>query len=68
MDNGKRKIVFIVNPKSGVQGKGQIVRWIGERIDKKLYDTEIIYTKWAGHAVNIAKDKIKLSLKQEIKR
>ena len=57
MDNSKRKIVFIVNPKSGVQGKEQIVRWIGERIDKKLYDTEIIYTKWAGHAVNIAKEK-----------
>lgn len=57
MNNVKRKIAFIVNPKSGVFGKEQIVRWIGERIDKQQYDVEVIYTKWAGHAVGIAKEK-----------
>lgn len=57
MSSEKRKIVFVVNPKSGTFGKGQIVRWIGERIDKNLYDTEIVYTRRAGHAVSIAKEK-----------
>lgn len=57
MNSNRRKIVFIVNPKSGIQGKEQIVRWIGERMDKTIYDIEIIYTQWAGHAVKIAAEK-----------
>ena len=57
MDNNKKKIVFIINPVSGTQGKEQILSWINERLDKDLYDKEVIYTEYAGHAVEIAAQK-----------
>lgn len=57
MDNNKKKIVFIINPVSGTQGKEQILSWINERLDKDVYDKEVIYTEYAGHAIEIAAQK-----------
>ena len=32
----KKKIVFVVNPISGTQGKRAILKWIDERINRTL--------------------------------
>lgn len=53
MDN-KKKIVFVINPISGTQGKEQILAWVNERLDGEKYDKEVVYTEYAGHAVEIA--------------
>lgn len=50
----KKRIVFVVNPISGTQGKKAILKWIEERIDHSQYDYEIVKTAYAGHAVGIA--------------
>ncbi|MBO5251042.1 MAG: diacylglycerol kinase family lipid kinase [Bacteroidaceae bacterium] len=50
----KKKIVFVVNPISGTQGKKAILKNIEERIDRSVYDFEIVKTQYAGHASEIA--------------
>lgn len=50
----KKRIVFVVNPISGTQGKRAILKWIDERIDRTLYDYNVVKTQYAGHAVKIA--------------
>lgn len=50
----KKRIVFVVNPISGTQGKRAILRGIDERIDHLLYDYSIVETQYAGHASEIA--------------
>ena len=59
MDDSKKKISFIINPISGTQGKEQILKWLDEKLDKSRYIPEVIYTEWAGHAVEIAARKAK---------
>lgn len=51
----RKKIVFIVNPISGTQGKKAILKNIDERLDKSRYDYQIVETQYAGHATKIAK-------------
>lgn len=53
MDNRKR-IRFIVNPKSGTSGKKHIVSLIPKYIPQDQFVVEIIYTTHAGHAEEIA--------------
>ncbi|WP_455674065.1 diacylglycerol/lipid kinase family protein [Phocaeicola sp.] len=55
----KRRIVFVVNPISGTQGKRAILKWIDERIDRTIFDYTIVKTQYAGHAVEIAADAAK---------
>ena len=50
----KKKIVFVVNPISGTQGKKAILKWIDERLDRSVYDYSIVKTEYAGHATQIA--------------
>ena len=50
----KKRIVFVVNPISGTQGKKAILRWIDERLDRSIYDYSIVKTEYAGHASQIA--------------
>ena len=54
MSEEKKKIVFIINPKSGTHDKGAILRWIEEELDKNQYIKEVVYTEYAGHATEIA--------------
>ncbi len=56
MDN-RKKIIFVINPISGTQGKEQILAWVSERLDREKYDMEVLYTQYAGHAVEIAAQK-----------
>ncbi len=50
----KKKIMFVVNPVSGVQNKASILRTIEEKIDANLYDYSIAFTQYAGHATVLA--------------
>ncbi len=59
MDEEKKKISFIINPKSGTQNKEQILHLLDEKLDKTKYAKEVVYTKYAGHAVEIAAQKAK---------
>ena len=54
MRENMKKIIFIVNPISGTQGKELILNLLNEKIDKERYSWEVIYTKRAGHAIEIA--------------
>ena len=56
---GKNKIVFVVNPISGTQGKKAILKWIDERIDRTIHDYSIVKTEYAGHATQIAAAAVK---------
>ena len=59
MDAEKRKISFIINPKSGTQSKEQILHLLDERLDRTKYIPEIVYTEYAGHAIEIAAQRAK---------
>ncbi|EKU92568.1 diacylglycerol/lipid kinase family protein [Bacteroides oleiciplenus] len=59
MDEEKKKISFIINPKSGTQSKEQVLHLLDEKLDKTKYAKEVVYTEYAGHAVEIAAQKAK---------
>ena len=50
----KKRIRFIVNPISGTQSKKSILELIGKHIDKDKYDFDIVPTRFAGHAIELA--------------
>ncbi len=54
----KRRIVFVLNPISGTQGKRTILRYIHQLIDRNHCDYEVVRTKYAGHATEIAKQAV----------
>lgn len=51
----KKKIVFIINPKSGTSKKDVIPQMIWDEIDAERFDTEIIFTDYRGHGSELAK-------------
>ena len=53
----KKKITFILNPISGTHSKEEIPAMIEQILDKELFDTEICFTQYRGHAAEIAKQK-----------
>ncbi len=55
----KKRMIFIVNPISGTQGKKAILKWIDERLDRTLYEYEVVKTEYAGHATEIAANAVK---------
>ncbi len=50
----KKKICFIVNPVSGVGRQKVIEKLIDEKLNRTLFDYEILYTKAAKHATELA--------------
>lgn len=50
----KRSILFLVNPKSGVQNKKRVPFYIEKYINRERYDFSIEYTQYAGHAAELA--------------
>ena len=58
MDEEKKKISFIINPKSGTQSKEQILHLLDEKLDKAKYAQEVIYTEYAGHATLLAQEHV----------
>ncbi len=53
MDN-KKKILAIINPISGTGNKGDMPSLIDGFIDNKIWDTEICFTEYPGHATELA--------------
>lgn len=54
MNESMKKVIFVVNPISGTQNKEVMLNSLEDKIDKKKYTWEVIYTERAGHATEIA--------------
>ena len=51
-----KKILFIINPRSGTGSKDQFKKYTDKHIDKDRYSCEIIYTQYRGHATKLARE------------
>jgi diacylglycerol kinase family enzyme len=51
----KKRIIFIVNPISGIHDKENIPRLVSNHLDRQRFDYEVIFTEYAGHAADIAR-------------
>ena len=60
MTEGKKYIVFIVNPKAGITPKSKVIIELlaGNIIPSSRFIPEVIFTERAGHATEIAKNAI----------
>lgn len=56
----KKKIRFIINPRSGTNNKKNIHKYIHRNLDKSKYKHEIINTNSPNHATYLSKDAVKL--------
>lgn len=54
MDNKKRKLLFLLNPKAGHGLNDKIVSLINEKIGKTTFEAEIKHTFYQGHATALA--------------
>lgn len=54
MPPSPERILFIVNPISGIGKQKGIEALIGESIDKSRFTTEVVYTRASGHATEIS--------------
>lgn len=52
----QRHIVFIVNPKSGVERQKEIRRAVETHLDKSVYSFEILATEYAKHGIELARN------------
>jgi len=52
----RQKIIFIINPHSGVDRVKALESVIAEYLDRDLFDPEIIRTEYAGHGTVLAKE------------
>ena len=54
--SAKIKILFIVNPISGIGRQKKIEDLIEKNLDTQKFDYQIVYTQYPGHAVKIAEE------------
>lgn len=52
----KKSIMFLINPKSGVQKRKNVLQVIEKNIDTDIYDVHIERTQYAGHATELARN------------
>ena len=52
----KKKIAFIINPISGIFHKDKIPALIRKNLDLSIFEPEVVFTQYAGHAYEIAKE------------
>lgn len=57
----RKKILFIVNPSSGNASKDDCAMLLDQHLDHQLYDFQISYTQYAGHATELSHDAVKQS-------
>ncbi len=57
--SGKKHLVFIINPKSGVERQKLIQAAINTHIDKQKYTHEIMHTQYAKHGTELAREAAK---------
>ena len=60
MTDGKKHIVFIVNPKAGITPKSKVIIELlaGNLIPSSRFIPEVIFTERVGHATEIAQDAV----------
>lgn len=51
----KKKILFIINPISGVGRHKTVEKLINEKLSRNIFDYELAYTKAAKHAIELSK-------------
>lgn len=56
MTTKKKRIVFIINPVSGVRSKNRLKKIIHKKLDPTQFDYRIIYTEYPHHATEIAQN------------
>ena len=54
----KKKLLAIINPISGTHQKSDIPKAVKEVLDSSLYDINICFTEYAGHATLLAKEAV----------
>lgn len=54
----KKKILFIINPISGVSKKSRVSDQIAEHLDHNLYDAEIRYTLYKHHSIVLTEEAV----------
>jgi YegS/Rv2252/BmrU family lipid kinase len=54
MNDMKTTITFIVNPISGTHSKDALPALIAQTLDQNRFDSETVFTEYAGHAAEIA--------------
>ncbi len=52
----KKHVVFIINPKSGVERQKEITQGIEANLDKEQHSYELIHTQYAKHGTTLAKE------------
>jgi YegS/Rv2252/BmrU family lipid kinase len=52
------KIRFIANPRSGVNRSRNLRQLIGQNLDPEQFDYELVYTKRAGHGIELAREAV----------
>ncbi len=52
------KILFLINPVSGISNKQRIKDLIHRRIDKSKFDYDVLFTEYAGHGVELSETAI----------
>ena len=55
MSDKKTNIVFIINPISGTHDKKELPSLIDDLIDKGRFDSRVVFTEYAGHAAELAR-------------
>lgn len=51
-----KHLVFVINPKSGVEREKAIQHAIDDRLDKQQFTYEIVHTEYAKHGTKLAKE------------
>jgi len=54
----KTRILFIINPKSGVTKKKDLPELINTYLDDRKFDAEIKFTQYSGHGYKLAKEAV----------
>jgi diacylglycerol kinase (ATP) len=52
----RKHIVFIINPKSGIERQKEIKQAIDQYLDKGLYSYEVLHTEFAKHGTKLARE------------
>src|SRR5262245_1000038 len=55
----KKRIRFIINPRSGVRTGSDLPEIIESTVDKNIFDAEIVITKHAGHGEELSADAVR---------
>lgn len=58
MTEKKKSILFLINPKSGVQKKRRIPQLVEKYLDREKFACRVEYTQHAGHATELARSAV----------